>query len=97
MVNALRHGSGAPTITQTSAVDSAGARRIVLVVSNPVLDPARHPIPARLFDRFYQADSARGAGGSGLGLSVAANLARVQGIALAAELVEETLSIRITL
>ncbi len=96
VVNALRHGSGAPTITQTSAVDSAGARRIVLVVSNPVLDPAAID-PARLFDRFYQADSARGAGGSGLGLSVAANLARVQGIALAAELVEETLSIRITL
>ena len=39
-----------------------------------------------IFDRFYQADSARHAAGSGLGLAVSANLAHAMGMELTAHL-----------
>ena len=84
VVNALRHGTGAPAIQQ-DVVAGAGGERVRLVISNPVAHPEAIDV-ARLFDRFYQADAARGANGSGLGLSVAANLARAQGMELSAHL-----------
>ncbi len=87
VVNALRHGSSAPTIVQRSENG-----RVLLGISNTVEDPTAID-PDRLFDRFYQADSARGAKGSGLGLSVAANLARAMGMELSAELTGNTLTI----
>ncbi|NBI32673.1 sensor histidine kinase KdpD [Enterorhabdus sp. P55] len=66
VANALRYGSGAPTIRQ---------RGRSLTFSNAVADP--DAIDAdRLFERFYQADAARAGGGSGLGLAVVASLAR---------------------
>lgn len=87
VVNALRHGSSAPIIAQRTENS-----RVLLSMSNTVEDPTAID-PDRLFDRFYQADSARGAKGSGLGLSVAANLARVMGMELSAELTGNTLTI----
>lgn len=87
VVNALRHGSSAPSIFQRTENG-----RVLLSISNTVEDPTAID-PDRLFDRFYQADSARGAKGSGLGLSVAANLARVMGMELSAELTGNTLTI----
>lgn len=88
VVNALRHGSGPPCVT--GATDGEG--RVRLRFSNPVADPAALD-PTRMFDRFYQADDARGGAGSGLGLSVAAALADAQGMTLAAALEGDVLSI----
>ena len=87
VVNALRHGASAPSIFQRTENG-----RVLLGISNTVEDPTAID-PDRLFDRFYQADSARGAKGSGLGLSVAANLARAMGMKLSAELTGNTLTI----
>ena len=87
VVNALRHGASAPSISQRTENG-----RVLLGMSNTVEDPTAID-PDRLFDRFYQADSARGAKGSGLGLSVAANLARAMGMELSAELADNTLII----
>ena len=87
VVNALRHGASAPSISQRTENG-----RVLLGMSNTVEDPTAID-PDRLFDRFYQADSARGAKGSGLGLSVAANLARAMGMELSAELADNTLTI----
>lgn len=87
VVNALRHGSSAPEVVQRD-----GGDRVLLCISNAVEDPAAIEVN-RLFDRFYQADSARGAAGSGLGLSVAANLARAMHMELTAELADDTLTV----
>ncbi len=43
---------------------------------------------ARLFDKFYTADSSRSSGGTGLGLTIAANLAERMGGSLTAELAQ---------
>ena len=67
--HALRHGSGAPTITQDGPT---------ITFSNPIPDDADID-PARLFGRFYRADGARGGRGSGLGLSIAAALVQAMG------------------
>ncbi|KFI52764.1 sensor histidine kinase [Bifidobacterium biavatii] len=67
VTNALRHGSGAPTISQHGGV---------IAFANPVAARTAADLdPDRLFDRFYQADDARGKQGSGLGLAVAQSLA----------------------
>lgn len=87
VVNALRHGSSAPSIEETKTAD-----HVFLSISNAVEDPTALD-PERLFDRFYQADAARGAKGSGLGLSVSANLARAMGMELTAELKGSVLAI----
>ncbi len=87
VVNALRHGTGAPAldIRQTGG-------RVVLRMSNAVADPAAIDA-GRLFERFYQADASRGHAGSGLGLSVAANLAHAMGMEIRAELEGDVLSV----
>ena len=90
VVNALRHGSSAPSIEEAKTAD-----RVFLCISNAVEDPTALD-PDRLFDRFYQADAARGAKGSGLGLSVSANLARAMGMELAAELQGSVLKITLS-
>lgn len=83
--NALRYGADAPVIEQ---------RGDAVSFSNRVADPAAID-PDRLFDRFYQADTARGSAGSGLGLATAAKLARAMGLMISASLTEDTLSIRL--
>lgn len=87
VVNALRHGSGAPEVS----VRREGGR-VALRISNAVADPGTIDA-ARLFDRFYQAAASRGASGSGLGLAIAANLARAMGMDIAAKVAGDVLAI----
>lgn len=76
VTNALRHGAGAPTITQCGDA---------ITFSNPIAAQAASDIdPAKLFDRFYQADDARGSKGSGLGLAVSQSLAHAMHLHLSA-------------
>ena len=91
VVNALRHGTAAPSIEEYRADG-----RVMLCVSNDVSDADVIDVD-RLFDRFYQADTARGSRGSGLGLSVAANLARAMGAKLTAELHDGRLTITLSM
>lgn len=73
--NALRHGAGAPTITQCGRT---------ITFANPVADEAEID-PTRLFDRFYRADPTRTGAGAGLGLAVVASLAEAMGMEVRAE------------
>lgn len=84
--NALRHGTQAPTVT---------VRAGSLAVANRVADPSAVDT-ARLFDRFYQADAARGGGGAGLGLATSAQLARAMSMALAAHMEGDVLTITLS-
>lgn len=78
VTNALRHGSGAPTIRQHDNV---------IEFANPISASAAADIdPNQLFDRFYQADHARSSKGSGLGLAVAQSLAQAMRLRLTAKL-----------
>lgn len=78
IVNALRHGADAPRVS-VSSQDST----VCIEFANAVV-PGAHIDADRLFDRFYQADSARNSSGSGLGLAIAANLAHAMGMELSA-------------
>lgn len=78
IVNALRHGADAPCVSVRS---QGGVARIEF--ANAVA-PGTQIDADRLFDRFYQADSARNSSGSGLGLAIAANLAHAMGMELSA-------------
>lgn len=91
VVNALRHGAGAPTVMEHMGEDG-----IELAISNPVDDPSALDV-SRLFERFYRADAMRGGAGSGLGLAVAANLAHAMGMELAAALSGNNLVITLTM
>ena len=81
--NALRHGAGAPRVTQ------AGSR---ITFANPVEQPQTVDVD-RLFDRFYQRDPARRGGGSGLGLAIVAQLCAAMGMRVGAQLVGAELQV----
>ena len=94
VTNAVRHGSDAPRVL----VQLTDRGEASVTVENPVASTASIDT-ARLFDRFYQADSARHAAGSGLGLAVSANLAHAMGMELTAHLSDtapRSLSITLT-
>ncbi len=81
--NALRYGVAAPSIRQ---------RGCAITFENAVADPGAIDA-ARLFERFYRADDARGDRGAGLGLAVVASLARAMEMEVAAAVREDRLSI----
>lgn len=88
LVNCLRHGSGAP-IVELRAVDASG---FSLTVANPA-EGLEAVDAARVFERFYRGDASRRSGGSGLGLSIAANLAAAMGLTLNAAVTEGVFSV----
>lgn len=75
--NCLRHGSGAPRI------ELRGENGFALSISKEA-EGLETLDASRLFERFYRGDAARSTGGSGLGLSIAADLARAMGMSLEA-------------
>ncbi|WP_229056385.1 HAMP domain-containing sensor histidine kinase [Collinsella sp. D33t1_170424_A12] len=87
--NALRHGSSAPRITLSDE-----SERPVLRIENRVERPEAIDVE-HLFDRFYRADAARQAGGSGLGLATAAKLAAAMDMSLGARLDRGRLTIEL--
>lgn len=92
LVNALRYGTAAPQV-RISAEDED---RVRVTVENPVAEPGALDVD-RLFDRFYQADRARGTAGSGLGLAVCKNLAEAMGAGIGAHLAGDVLAIDLML
>jgi two-component system sensor histidine kinase MtrB len=77
--NALRHGSAPVSLRASIEPDEKGGKELVVEVLDhgPGLAPGA---VARVFDRFYKADSARArSGGSGLGLAIAQENARLHG------------------
>lgn len=78
--NAARHTPpGTPVDVQVSG---AGDRvRVTIADQGPGVSPDALP---HLFERFYRADSARGRGGAGLGLTVAAAIVSAHGGTIAA-------------
>ena len=92
ITNALRYGAGTLTVAQTA---THGDKPAVIIFSNRVADPNSLDTD-RLFERFYQADPARGGHGTGLGLSVAAKLAEAMGMKLSAHLDNDILVIELT-
>lgn len=75
--NCLRHGSGTPRI------ELRGENGFALSISNEA-EGLEALDASRLFERFYRGDAARSTGGSGLGLSIAVDLARAMGMSLEA-------------
>lgn len=81
VVNALRHGTTTLTVRQRGGA--------VTFVNGLNARTAARLDPDRLFDRFYQADDARGTHGSGLGLAVARSLACAMRLDLSAALIDD--------
>lgn len=69
LTNALRYGADAPCIVQEGTT---------IRISNAVADPLNIDAD-HMFDRFYQAESARTSDGSGLGLAIVASLVERMG------------------
>ena len=105
--NCLRHGSGAPRIELRRAVDptrpsdtacfagdgaAAGYGGFALSISNEAEGLETLDV-SRLFERFYRGDTARSTGGSGLGLSIAADLARGMGMNLEATVADDRFTV----
>jgi signal transduction histidine kinase len=80
--NALRHTPEAGKIA-VQIIDANAAIQIVVQDSGPGIPPEAMP---HVFDRFYRADKSRSRaeGGSGLGLSIARQLAEMHGGSLTA-------------
>jgi two-component system sensor histidine kinase BaeS len=82
--NAAKFTPASGTVTVRTWTDSAGVH-LAVSDTGPGLGAGE---AERVFDRFWQGEAARGAGGSGVGLSVAAELAAAHDGSLRAENVE---------
>ncbi len=89
LVNCLRHGAAAPTITLRRAAPADG---FTLAIANEA-EGLEALDASRLFERFYRGDPSRRSGGSGLGLAIADALARAQGMTLTASLTDNRFTI----
>lgn len=75
VTNTLRHGMSAPVISQRVVLrPGSGTDRMVEIAFSNETENADSIDADRLFERFYQADAARGGNGSGLGLAIVSNL-----------------------
>ena len=73
--NAVKYGREGGHVRVGASVDAAGAR---LWVQDDGPGIVQQDLP-RIFDRFYQGDASRSAGGAGLGLSLVQLIARLHG------------------
>ena len=98
LANALRHGASSPRVSQRLVPPGGGAGQgmVEIAFSNEVGDPAAIDAD-RLFERFYRADAARSGEGSGLGLSIVANLMRRMGGRVSARIEGNELVVAATL
>ncbi len=85
IINCLHHGEAAPRIIRAGAA---------ITITNAI-DPVQPIDAARVFERFYRADSARNSAGAGLGLAVAANLCAAEGVSIKAETLPGLFAIRL--
>lgn len=81
--NALIHGQGGITVTQTGSV---------ITFSNPISDPSSID-PDQIFERFYKADTSRKRGSSGLGLAIVKELMKRMGGTASAQIDGSTFEI----
>ena len=86
--NAILHGSGDISITYKT-----GNGRVEFICENRVDNPWEIDI-SQVFDRFYKADAARTKGSTGLGLSVAKELAGRMGGELSASIKDRMFAIK---
>ncbi len=92
--NAIRHAPPSSRIDISLVSNSASAD---LAISNPAADLTGEDIP-RLFERFYRRDRVRGrASGSGLGLSIARDIAERHHGTLTADLANGRITLQLTL
>lgn len=97
--NALIHGSGGISITQTanppisfSGSETSRQNGVFLIFENPA--PKNFSIDTgHIFDRFYKADTARGKGSSGLGLFIVKELMEKMGGTVTADTDSQTVRI----
>lgn len=84
--NAAEHGSGALRIQREGCA---------LTFAND-LEPGAQVDASRVFQRFYQADAARGRGNAGLGLATVENLCAAMGIKATAQADDGIFTLRLT-
>jgi signal transduction histidine kinase len=76
--NALKYGAKDAPVQVSVAIESAPSAAVVVTVSNAV-GRAGRPDPERVFEKYYRSPQARGYTGSGVGLHLAGQLARMLG------------------
>ena len=82
---------------EVSQLESEADRSMVCLVFENRISPDDKPDPARLFERFYKADSARHRGSSGLGLFIVKELVERMGGGVSARLEGDKLQIAVYL
>ena len=76
--NALKYGASNAPVRTSLVIESAPSEVIAITVSN-LVGRAGRPDPARVFEKYYRAPQAQGYTGSGVGLHLSGELARLLG------------------